>query len=81
MNLVVREMIMIIILKECFSIFLNGFVFLSELDKPNEFEKSWARMTILFVLARRLILMHRKSWMYVLVIPCRMRAVINFELL
>ena len=81
MNLVVREMIMIIILKECFSIFFNGFVFLSELDKPNEFEKSWAWMTILFVLARRLNLMHRKSWIYVLVIPCRMRAVINFELL
>ena len=53
--------------KGMFFHFFNGFVFLSELDKPNEFEKSWARMTVLFVLARRLNLMHRKGWMYVLV--------------
>ena len=39
-KLVVREMIMIIISKECFSIF-NGSV-LAELDKPNEFERSLA---------------------------------------
>ena len=31
---------MVINSKECYSILLNGFVFLAELDKPNEFEKS-----------------------------------------
>ena len=40
-KLVVREIVMIIISKECFSIF-NGSVFLAELDKPNEFERSLA---------------------------------------
>ena len=35
---------MIIILSECFPLFffLNGFVFLAEFDKPNEFERSLA---------------------------------------
>ena len=33
---------MVIISKERFSILLNGFVFLAELDKPSEFEKSLA---------------------------------------
>ena len=42
MKLVVREIIMDIISKECYSILLNGFVFLAVLDKPHEFEKSLA---------------------------------------
>ena len=34
---------MIIISKECFSLFfLNGFVFLAKLDRPNEFERALA---------------------------------------
>ena len=43
MKLVVKEMTMIIILKEFFPyFFLNGFVFLVKLDKPNEFGRSLA---------------------------------------
>ena len=40
MKLVVREMIMIIISKDFFSIVLNGFVFLGQLLKANEIKKS-----------------------------------------
>ena len=42
MKLVVREMRTIFISKECFSVFLKRLVFLAELDKPNEFERSLA---------------------------------------
>ena len=63
MKLVVREMIMIIISKDCFSqFFFNGFVFLAELDKPNEIERSlWLVISILFVLARGHYLMQKKE--------------------
>ena len=45
-----------------FPIFFNGFVFLAELDKPNEIERSlWLVISILFVLARGHYLMQKKE--------------------
>ena len=41
MKFVVREMIMVIILKQFFCLFFNdGFHFAAELDKPDDFERS-----------------------------------------
>ena len=73
LKLVVREMIKIIISKECFSqFFFNGFVFLAELDKPNEIERSLA-CDFDFVCASQRTLSDAKkgSWLYGLVVPYR----------
>lgn len=44
-----------------FSHFFNGFVSLSELDKPNEFKRSLVCDVYFFVLARRPNLMLKKT--------------------
>ena len=80
MNLVIREVIMIIISKEFFH-FFKALTPQQSLVNPTNLRNLWLVISILFMLTSGHYLVKKNRWLYVLVVPCRTRAVINFVML